>query len=190
MCMHRPIQTIPDLLPTQTFAYAQARFLDPAIHWFYLPFTATPDDVANIPEYQGSFSHLIWKDNEAVSPLWDLSLQILLAACDRTGEQLESVARVRLGLCTRTPYSIQHTPHVDQGFKHRTGIWYPKTSSGDTVVFNERRRLGNGNYTELHRQKPTANLWFDFDGAHYHSSTTPTDHEERLVLTVNYILKK
>jgi hypothetical protein len=189
--MHRPIQTIPDLLPPQTFAYAQGRFLDPAVHWYYLPFTATPEDDQNVPEYAGSLSHLIWKDDQAISPLWDVACHILLTACDRTGEQLESVTRVRLGLATRTPYAIQHTPHVDHNFKHRTGIWYPHSSSGDTVVFNEKRKQRDpSKYTELHRQTPTGNLWFDFDGEHYHSSTTPHANEQRLVLTINYILKK
>ena len=134
---------------------------------------------------------MVYKDNASISPLWEPSLLVLLAALDHQGQELESVLRVRLGLCTRTPWPVEHTPHIDHPLlTHRTGIYYPADSDGDTVVFDQRQEQASRElYTEWHRQRPTANLWMDFPGQHFHSSTTPVAHESRHVLTINYTVK-
>ena len=190
---HMSITLIQDLLKPNQFGYVSQRLTDPAIDWFYLPFTANPNDVAGEdPQYQGSFSHLVYKDSQSISPLWDPSLLILLAALDHQDQELDSVLRVRLGLCTRTPWPVEHTPHIDHPvLNHRTGIFYPADSDGDTVIFDQRKEQPSRSlYTEWHRQKPTANLWMDFPGRHFHSSTTPVEHESRYVLTINYTVKE
>jgi hypothetical protein len=187
------ITLIEDLLKPNQYDYIRQRFTDPAIDWFYLPFTANLNDVAGEdPQYQGSFSHLVYKDNNSISPLWEPSLMILLAALDHKGETLDSVLRVRLGLCTRTPWPVEHSPHIDHPvLNHRTGIFYPVSSDGDTVVFDQRKeQTRREDYTEWHRQRPRANLWMDFPGRHFHSSTTPVEHESRYVLTINYTVKE
>ena len=187
------ITLIQDLLKPNQFGYVSQRLTDPAIDWFYLPFTANPDDVrGEDPKYQGSFSHLIYKDSQNISPLWDPCLMILLAALDHQDQELDSVLRVRLGLCTRTPWPVEHTPHIDHPvLTHRTGIFYPADSDGDTVIFDQRKEQPSRSlYTEWHRQRPTANTWMDFPGRHFHSSTTPVEHESRYVLTINYTVKE
>ncbi len=187
------ITLIEDLLKPNQFSYVQQRLTDVGIDWFYLPFTANANDIATEdPKYQGSFSHLVYKDNNSISPLWEPSLLVLLAALDHKGEELDSVLRVRLGLCTRTPWPVEHSPHIDHPvLNHRTGIFYPADSSGDTVIFDQRKEQPKREmYTEWHRQRPTANLWMDFPGQHFHSSTTPTEHESRYVLTINYTVKE
>jgi hypothetical protein len=181
------INIVENLLGRNQFEFAQARLLDNAIHWYYLPFTADPTDLTTIREYAGSFSHLIVKEGEPISNLAELCTHICMTACDRNGQQLQDISRIRLGLCTRTPHAIQHSPHIDIAGPHRTGIFYPADSSGDTVVFEQRHE--SKNYTEWFRQRPTANLWFDFPGEHFHSSTSPSEHEERVVLTINYRVK-
>lgn len=174
------IQKLPNLLGANLHSYVTNRLCDPSIHWYYLPYTANTED--SMP-YAGSLSHLIFKE-EPCSPLWEPALLVLLAALDQQAQTLAAVHRIRLGLITRTAESVTHSPHVDLPFAHRTGIFYPKTSSGDTVVYNETAH--SDTYTELARVTPTDNLWFDFPGEHYHASTTPTLHDDRLVLTINY----
>ncbi len=180
------IHVVEDLLGASHFGYAQAKFTSEEIPWFYLPFTANPGDLTE-PEYAGSFSHLVYKHGEAVSPLAEAAMHILMTACDRTGQELDYVIRIRLGLSTRTPRQIQHSPHKDQQYPHRAGIWYPISSSGDTVLFEETEP--GRRYTEWHRQPPRANLWMDFPGEHMHSSTTPDQHETRIVLNFNYTVR-
>jgi hypothetical protein len=199
MTIPSDVTLIPNLLGANAWDYAQTRFTDPAIHWYYLPITAGYDDMDNLSAYRGSFSHTIWGPSNsapagAMSPMWDPALLILLAALDRSGERLESVLRVRLGMCTRTPEPIVHSPHIDQGVEHRTGIFYPLDSDGDTVLYSERAEYGSPDrpesYTREWSHKPTANTWFSFDGARYHSSTSPAAHDTRLVLTYNYTVLK
>jgi hypothetical protein len=178
-----------NLLGPSQYTYTKERLVPEAQQWFYSPFTATPDDLDTLDEYSGSFSHLIGADDKGLSNLWEPALQVLFAACDRNGETPVSVLRIRLGLATRTPYEIIHSPHVDHPvLKHRTGIWYPYTSTGPTRVYTETRRQPVPKTpTLMFEQQPTANLWFDFDGAQYHASSTPTLHETRMVMTINYV---
>jgi hypothetical protein len=185
------VTQIPDLLAHSAQSYALQRLTDPGIHWWYLPVTAGYDDAETLTEYRGSFSHTIFgPDVGPISPLWETCFNILLTALDRQGQKLGTVFRVRYGFCTRTPYPVVHSPHVDQGQEHRTALYYVMPTDGDTVVYNEQAVYGDpevpATYTEAARITPVQNLWADFDGAHFHSSTSPVAHEERLVLTFNY----
>jgi hypothetical protein len=181
------LHVVDDLLQPQHFAYAQAKFSSIEIPWFYLPFTANPRDLDHLAEYAGSFSHLVYKDDEPASPLAEAAIHILLSACDRLAHDLDRVIRIRLGMSTRTPRQIQHTPHRDQQYPHRAAIWYPITASGDTVIFEETEP--SRRYTECYRCSPVANRWLDFPGEHMHSSTTPDQHEQRIVLNFNYTVR-
>ena len=185
------VTRIPNLLAHSARSYAVQRLTDPGIHWWYLPITAGYMDADRIPEYRGSFSHTIYgPDVGPISPLWELCFNILLTALDRQGQKLDTVFRVRYGFATRTPYPVVHSPHVDQGQTHRTALYYVLPTDGDTIVYNELAEYGSpdlpDSYTEAERITPEANLWAEFDGQHFHSSTSPTQHEERLVLTFNY----
>lgn len=184
------ITRIDNLLGPASAPYILSRLADSAVPWYYLPVTASPDDL-RIPQYRGSFSHTTFNHEQgACSPLWDLCLQILLAALDQQGQQLSAVYRARLGLNTRTPQSITHSPHIDQGHEHRVGLFYVNDSSGPTRVYRELCEYGVPDqpkqFTELARITPCANTWVDFSGQHWHSSSTPDQHETRVVLTINY----
>lgn len=184
---------IDNLLGTSSLEYAHTRLLDPSIHWYYLPVTASPEDAERIKEYAGSFSHTIFNHEQgAISPLWEPALHILLSALDQRGQRLHSVLRVRYGLNTRTPYPVEHSPHIDQGSEHRVGLYYPHATDGPTVIFKELAEYGSADrpesYTVLDRIEPRANRWVDFDGRHWHSSTTPVLTDTRLVLTFNYVV--
>jgi len=181
-----------NLLGASQYRYTRERMVPESIQWFYSPFTANPSDLDRISEYSGSFSHLIGADDKGLSNLWEPALQVLFRACDLNGEIPVSVLRIRLGFSTRTPEEIVHTPHVDHPvLEHRTGIWYPYSSTGPTRVYKETRRQPVPKQpTLIFEQEPTANLWFDFPGQHYHSSSTPTLDETRMVLTVNYQIAK
>jgi hypothetical protein len=135
-----------------------------------------------------SFSHLIYKDGQAVSPLYDPALTVLLALADRQGVELKECLRLRLGLITRVPHPVTHTPHIDHhNIDHRTACWYVNDSSGPTIIYNETRE--SSKYTELHREPPVFNSCVDFDGRHFHSSSAPDQHMNRVVLTMNYTVK-
>jgi hypothetical protein len=179
------ILPIKNLLGSNMLKYVQDQIHAEGLNWYYLPYTATESEPRN--DYSGSFGHLIYQHQQgAISSLFEVTNQILLNALDAQGQRLEKLFRIRLGMITRAPYNKVHSPHIDSDGPHRTGIFYPYDSSGDTIVYNE-QTVTNA-YTEQFRQSPTENLWFDFDGRTFHSSSTPTDHETRLVLTFNYLI--
>ena len=128
------VTRIPNLLAHSAQSYALQRLTDPGIHWWYLPVTAGYDDADTLTEYRGSFSHTIFgPDVGPISPLWELCFSILLTALDRQGQRLGTVFRVRYGFCTRTPYPVVHSPHVDQGQEHRTALYYVMPTDGCTL---------------------------------------------------------
>jgi hypothetical protein len=180
------ITQISQLLTPTVAAYVQARFLDPGVHWYFQPVSANASELGD--PWAHALSHLIYKDGEAVSPLYDPALLVLLALADRQGFTLDQCLRMRLGMLTRVPHPVVHAPHVDHtNPKHRTACWYANDSSGPTVIYNETRE--STAYTELHREPPIFNNCVDFDGRHFHSSSAPDQHMNRVVLTINYTIK-
>lgn len=185
---------IDSLLGPGHYSYTLQRLTDPGIHWFYLPYTAGAMDLDNLPAYQGTFSHTVHNhENGPISPLWESCWHILLTALDHRNQVLDELYRIRYGFATRTPMPIRHSPHIDQGVEHRVGLFYPETTSGPTVIYNERSAYDGQvpeEFTDAVEIEPQANRWIDFDGSHFHSSTTPDRHETRRVLTFNYSIRK
>jgi hypothetical protein len=174
---------IDGVLGKNRLALIQTEFSGPQTVWYHLPVTANNDDA---PEpWGGSFSHLIFKEDAGpVSPLYDIALNLLLDCLDREGHGLHSLYRIRLGLITRTPHPVVYPGHIDDDRPHRTGLFYVIDSDGDTLIYNERKK--SNTYTEYERSSPQANSWYSFDGTRYHSATSPTANERRIVLTYNY----
>jgi hypothetical protein len=144
--------------------------------------TALPSEQG---DYHGSLSHLVFKqDAGPPSTLFDTAFAVLCVALDAEGRQLDQLYRIRLGMCTRTPFRVTHDAHVDDARPHHTGLFYVIDSDGDTMIYNERRQ--SDRYTVRQSVPPVANTWHSFDGAHFHSSQTPTRHDKRIVLTYNY----
>ena len=74
-----------------------------------------------------------------------------------------------------------HNPHKDFHTPHRTGLYYLNQADGDTIVYNQTDK--SEQYSVKEKVEPLANRWFDIDGDHYHSSTTPVATEKRIVIT-------
>lgn len=155
----------------------------PTTPWFRGEHTATEEDQQLA--YHSSFANLVFKkENGPMGELFDITLPILLTAMDKQQKQLKDLHRIRIGLVTRTPEAIVHNPHKDFHTPHRTGLYYLNQADGDTIVYNQTDK--SEQYSVKEKVEPLANRWFDFDGAHYHSSTTPVATEKRIVITFNY----
>lgn len=177
---------IKNLLGQNSLSIVKSVLASEGVPWFYLPFTANVGDP--IEPYGGSFSHLIFKDTQGiVSPNYDVAMSILSAALDVQEQTFKELFRIRLGLITRTPHPVVYPPHVDDDVRsHRTGLFYLNNSDGDTIVYKERQK--SNKYNELGRNSPEENTWFDFDGRHWHSATSPTQNEKRIAITYNYTI--
>ena len=180
------LNTYTNLLTPTAASYVQARFLDPNVHWYFQPVSANTSELG-LP-WAHSLSHLIYKDGEVISPLYDPAIMVLMALVDRQGVELDECLRIRLGMITRVPFPVTHRPHVDHtNPNHLTACLYANDSSGPTVIYNETNETSD--YTVLHRELPVFNSCVDFEGRHFHASSGPDKHMNRVVLTMNYTVK-
>jgi len=143
--------------------------------------------------YAGGFAHLIYsKEKGAISNLFEITFPILLQALDRQNLLLKDLYRIRLGMFTRVPEEIIHPAHKDNPDMcpqpHTVGMYYPIHSDGDTTIYNETTE--SENYTIKEKCTPTGNVWFNFDGNLYHSSSAPQKHDTRIAITYNYVVEK
>jgi hypothetical protein len=175
---------IQNLLGKNHQSWVCAQLDNPTVPWFFAETTANYDDDA-LP-FHSSFSHLVYKKEQGIvsHEYYDALMPILLTAVDQQNTVLKELLRIRIGLITRVPHEIIHAPHKDDTVPHITGLYYANQTDGDTVVYNE--TTPSSQYTIKERITPLINSWHQFDGAHYHSSSAPTQHEKRIVITYNY----
>lgn len=180
-------QRIENLLSLQHYNFVRSKLDTPALSWYYAETTA--NDFDSKKPFHSSFSHLIYKkDQGVVSELFDSVVPILLTALDKQQKSLKELLRIRAGLITRTPQEIIHDAHKDDSIDHITGLYYLNDTDGDTVIYNEKEK--SNNYTIKERLTPKANTWHQFNGAHYHSSSAPTQQEKRITLTFNFTINQ
>ncbi len=174
---------IDNLLGQNHYHNILTRIDGPTTPWFRGEYTATDQDPNTA--YHSSFCNLVFKkENGPMSDLFDITLPILLSAVDKQNLQLKDLFRIRIGLVTRTPEPIVHPAHKDYHTPHKTGLYYLNQADGNTIIYNETKE--SDKYSVQESIEPKLNRWYNFDGAHYHSSTTPTQTEKRIVITFNY----
>jgi len=177
-------QRIENLLSRQHYTFVRSKLDTPGVAWYYAETTANDFDTKQA--FHSSFSHLVFKkDRGVISELFDSLFPILLSALDRQQKNLKELLRIRVGLITRAPHEIIHAPHKDDTIPHTTGLYYLNDTDGDTIIYNE--EAPSSNYTIKERLTPKENTWHSFNGAHYHSSSAPTQQEKRITITYNFI---
>lgn len=121
------------------------------------------------------------------------------------GKPIKELLRIRIGFLTKKiadPLYKYNTPHVDFLIPHHTACYYVNDSDGDTVLFDKFLKdvketpdddvlnefAKTTEFNEITRSSPKKNTLCIFDGERFHSSTSPQQHDRRLVITVNYII--
>jgi len=173
---------------------------NPDMPWYYIPTSAYGDTSTAPPVDQGSFTHAAFDTEIGGSPLAGLCMKALEeAAADVAGIQEYRVTRIRLGMHTWGLSRVINDPHVDADREHMVGLLYLNDSDGDTVIYNEtfdplgtissREQYDSiTSFTKLASITPKKGTFLFFNGKHYHSSSTPTAHANRVV--VNFNLEK
>lgn len=111
---------------------------------------------------------------------------------DRFNVPVNKLLRVRVGMQTLVDEnkSIIHIPHVDYREPHKTLLYYANESDGDTIFYNEFYINENSipkNFTQQRKvsfKKGSAVL---FDGLQFHSSSSPTKHNRRIAININFL---
>ena len=187
-------------------ALSEYRFLDiknivfsDDFPWFYTNTSYGDKAKSNLFGY--SYSNTVF----AHGTFYDLHGQILLSITEEllksAGENIKTVERIRLGSVPVTEKTLIHDAHVDFVDAHKTGLLYLNDADGDTIIYNERFDVEShiDAYTQYLNIKdnltvntcitPKANRFFCFDGLLYHSSSTTTSVDRRVVMNINYTVK-
>ena len=152
-------------------------------------------------KYSHSWAHFAVMEGVSVSKLGDILELVALDALEKSGQQVDKILRVRLGLHSISPESFVGGPHVDLNYPHMVALIYLTDSDGDTIIYNEKyqpsnlstyeyyEQVLNSQVTEAARSTPEENKMIWFDGGYYHSSSNPTTVAKRIVMNINYTLK-
>ena len=153
----------------------------------------------NPSKYSHSWVHFAVMDGKPVSPLGDTLMLAALSALDRSGQTVDQIIRIRLGLYSISPQQFTGGAHIDLPYPHKVGLLYLNDSDGDTQIYNEQydsasdtdpfeyfQQRYKGQPTLLATSTPEENKLIWFDGSHYHASQGPTTVAKRVVININY----
>lgn len=157
-------------------------------------------------KYEKSFDHLALKDGYSISEYGDLGREILQIISQILNFKLKYLYRVRYGLILpNEDGNIINHPHVDTEHRHLVGLLYLTTSNGETVLYDQtydystaenvrsvhtcKDIMENGGFTIREKVKSLENRFVIFQGWRFHSSTCPTDVEERMTINFNFNLE-
>lgn len=127
-------------------------------------------------------------------------------------EGINHISRIRPAIIFRDIEQRPNGPHVDDAFRpHKVGLLYLNDTDGDTIIYEnkfdysfdsskveDKQNLsthylnnvigGEGNLIIKKRVTPKENRLVVFDGAHYHSSSTPSITQLRLAINYNFLM--
>ena len=152
--------------------------------------------------YSNAWVHLVIDKEQSVSPLGLGMKTLALTALEKTGQNIDKILRIRLGLHTIAPKTFVGGPHVDQEIEHQTALIYLDDSDGNTTVYDQQydptsgqslydyyQTVLKGKLTTNTEITPYANKMIWFNGLHYHSSSNPTKSRIRRTININYTIK-
>lgn len=172
--------------------------------WSYLPSVVdnkfTDKDV--------SFGYTVYQVQTSLTPYYindkhyNLLLPLIFSLYDAFNLDLNNIflLRVRLGLILKQSAHIINTPHVDFeqteliATNHHNILYYFNTTDAPTHIYKERSDniintieyvTQDKDFNILNSIPCIENSAVMFDGSNFHSSSTPTDTNWRLVLNIN-----
>lgn len=182
-------------LAEEQFKKLQTAVLSNLVNWEFVKNTAYPQCENNVLDY--SWCNVAIEEGKQISNLYDAT-KILLQEMYLNNINYGKVYRARYGLITAQKETVVHLPHVDYDFPHKVCLFYIDGCDGDTLIYNLKYNYGslnsfdyyqinNANVSVSHTIKPEPNTLVIFDGAYYHSSSTPLTTSRRIVLNINLV---
>lgn len=153
--------------------------------WYHYNNVARPTESEIL--FDHGFGHIVMEDGEHKSNISPFLESAIFSALDSISQSPKNLRRIRAGLLTITNSTIVHTPHVDYFTPHKTGILYMNDSDGDTILYDQYHEDKDlNNFTVHSKITPKSNRLVIFNGLQYHSSSTPTITNSRVVVNFNY----
>lgn len=198
------IKVFDNLLPPTLVDRIEDTLISSDFYWFALDNISlgsqTPKNEFTFPsnfEYVETtgMSKPLWKDGKWFDPYdaYMLSRMIIDYACQAAEIDLLNLIRIKGNFLTPNPVKPSlgeaiHYPHLDFYDNHYAMVYYVNDSDGDTIIFNEKWYDGIPmpvNLTVKQRVSPKRGRLVIFDGLHFHTSQSPTNHSERIILNIN-----
>lgn len=184
-------------IQSELFADLQQEILSDGFPWFYTG-TTLGQQTESSEKFNFSFFHNAYYYDDGYSSVGKKLEYAILDALQFMKIPVKKMLRIRLGLINITENTIIHTPHIDFPYEHNTGLLYLNDSDGDTLLYQERydTNIDKKQYDLKVRSKqneiitnitPEENKLVLFDGLIYHSSSSPTLTDRRVVVNFNYI---
>ena len=186
---------IDNLIPPSYQEQLAMLFDDGRMTWQYREVTAgvgadvDPAD-KNIKESPMFVHEIYGYDTGIQSQTFEQIKPILFFAEDKLDMTVKGLGRIKANLQVRdeTALGKYHPPHVDTGH-HDQGyilLYYLKDSDGPTIIFDKRSNDFGGHVglKEIGRVEPKKGRAIFLNSNRYHASSSPVEHENRLVLNM------
>tara|TARA_R100000008_G_scaffold42127_1_gene24259 strand:- start:390 stop:923 length:534 start_codon:yes stop_codon:yes gene_type:complete len=134
------------------------------------------------PDSATGFSHMALEQGKVKNQYADILTPILYEAVDKhkKDQDIREIYRIRLGMFVKKQTHIPHIPHTDNESFHYVMLYYVNDSDGPTNIFSD-----NEIVEKIEPKKGRALI---FAGDIYHSSSSPRDHDTRVVVNYNFLL--
>ena len=182
-----------DVLPSTVFNRLVSLTVDNSNFIFGVTPTATITE--NHKSFASSPPANSWQFHYFSVPLMAAMNKVYMTTSALEKVNLKDILRIRFGLLCRDIKQIINTPHVDSHTQqHFVGLYYLNDTDGATKIWKQKLKDWNQDpvfYSVdecelLEEVEPKANRMVIFDGAHYHSSVTPTKTQMRYVINYNF----
>ena len=182
-----------DVLPSTVFNRLVTLTVDNSNFIFGVTPTATITE--NHKSFASSPPANSWQFHYFSVPLMAAMNKVYMTTSALEKVNLKDILRIRFGLLCRDIKQIINTPHVDSHTQqHFVGLYYLNDTDGATKIWKQKLKDWNQDpvfYSVdecelLEEVEPKANRMVIFDGAHYHSSVTPTKTQMRYVINYNF----
>lgn len=188
----------PDVLGPRQHSALYQRLTGNQFPWLFSRTSAFKDDLEGVPKIENDASFSMTYHSAEECTFASFIFACVLSMFDKACIDCEEIFRLRIGLIPRAGREIVHLPHTDEHQHHKTALYCVSGKSGDTVFYNERAEFTGiegdntmpprpSKFTIQQRITPKPNQLVVFDGSIYHSSSTPTDDEPRVMLNVNFV---
>ena len=165
--VYKLMEVIDNFLPEHDFVSLCSVIMSPAMPWYYAPYVAT-DGLINS---NGHYFHNIFIEGEVKN---DALFHLVNRIVEPMGVG-DDIFRMRLISFPRTSEIFHHETHQDASLSHTSLLMYMNTNNGFT------------NHDSGEQVKSVANRALIHDPSKPHNSTTCTDAQRRVVLTINYL---
>tara|TARA_B100000965_G_C19275548_1_gene619243 strand:- start:50 stop:595 length:546 start_codon:yes stop_codon:yes gene_type:complete len=152
--------------------------------WFFLDNVTDQSKMGGIENITGFSCSIFHSEMKIKNEYADLLTPLLYEVVDKCekGKEIKKLFRIRAGMFVQNQTNQAHEAHVDRYDFHYTVLYYVNDSDGPTKIFDYK---GGKVIQEIEPKKGRAVI---FTGDTYHASSSPKNHNNRIVVNYNFLV--